>query len=261
MATVKVEKTEISGALLQTKVEGERSLKCAIYYAIFSLFNDIFILPLLVIIILYLGVSTGEPPGDYGPGDNYLCKCCDTWSYFNDIYYCCSCTNTGDDGEYGGNSLGDAWLDFTIGMIFGLFGAYDLLMLVVSLFSFIALCLWGNEIKEAFLKGMSLFGLRYRKEGMIIALCARLLLFIATLILFFTKPDVHCGCVDGSTFAMQFGPQYGVFKACYAMMVVYLVFNLLFLLSRRILLGLLRNVKVTTDMVLFQLCYVRVEQM
>eukprot|EP01084_Bolivina_argentea_P265294 449626_1 len=256
MATVKAQRTDISGALLQTKVQGRRSLKCAMYYALFSLFNDIFILPILVITILYLGLLLGGPDPSTTP-NVYLCKCCaDNWHWDNE--YCCTCTNTGDDMTE--DDLYESGIATAIPFVFGFIGGYDMLMLAVSLFSFLALCLWGTEVKEACVKGMSLFGLRYKKEGMIVALIARLLLFIAATILLLTKPDIHCSCDDNGTFPMEFGTEYTAFKACYTLMVVYLFFNLLFLLARRILLGLLRNVKITEEMVVFRLCYVRVEQ-
>ena len=105
---------------------------------------------------------------------------------------------------------------------------------------------------------MSLCGQRYiycnRHE---IALGSRLIMFIVALVFYFTKPDVHCGCTaEYDTYGMKFGPQYNAFKSCGIILIIYGIFNLLFLLSRRILLLLLRNVSVETDMVIFKLCYV-----
>ena len=269
MSSYKVTAGEASGALIQNKVKGEGSLKCAGYFAIFSILNDMFILPALLIVIFYLSiVMQGDPDplnGGTAPGDNYLCQCCDSWDSGYDLgpYYCCGCTNTDDDGLYGGNSLVFSGWALGLSITFGMLGGMsDMLATATAFFIFLFTCLWGTDCKDSFIKGMSLNGLRYTQGGMRWALAARLIMFITALIFYLTKPDIHCGCNGNSDdqYAMKFGPQYDEFKWCDILLVAYLIFNLLFLLSRRILLGLLGNVSIETDMIVFRLCYIQVEQ-
>ena len=253
METMEVSQTSIKGALITTKVEGGAALKRAMYYAIFALLIDVLILPLFIIVNIYLAAIMVPYPDSDDPGDAYLCQCCDQWEDRDNMYYCCQCTGHAWDEWDGGNTTRHSIV----------LGLYDLCTTAVIVFSFLFSCLWGTSCLESLVKSISLFGTRYTNGGIRTAIGERLIQFIGFIILYATKPDFNCQCISYSsitTYSMELGPQYKAFNAYGIVAVFHLVFLGIFLLSRRILLCLLRNVKITSDMVLFQLCYINIEQ-
>ena len=159
MSTYKVRRQELGAALIQNEVKGKKSLKCAMYYAGFSILNENFILPALVVIIVYLSVLMYREPDaendGEAPGSNYLCQCCDHWG---SVDYCCSCTITGDDG-WPGNTLGSVVWSISLFFFFAfVLGIWELALIGISFFIFIFTLLWGTECKESFVQGVSLRG-------------------------------------------------------------------------------------------------------
>mmetsp|Transcript_32231 Transcript_32231/g.51691 ORF Transcript_32231/g.51691 Transcript_32231/m.51691 type:complete len:268 (-) Transcript_32231:82-885(-) len=243
----------------------EEKSKSTLICAGFVIFLDVCLLPILTISICCCSYMMSSDPDQYDykgnektgthPTAGYLCKCCDDWRISADSapLYCCSCGNEGNELIFA------TWSPIGIAVIFSIIGAVtDVIPCLLAFFIFFfKFCIRGERCSSSATDGFSVLGLRFLAWSMWISLGGRVALFLAAVGFFFGRPHLDCRCKDDATYSMQYGSAYDAFTVITYLFPIYFSFVAVLLLSRRILLGLLRNanIEVTEEMTLFRLCY------
>lgn len=235
-----------STALLTTESEALSDIKIVVFLCL-AIFNDIILLPCLFAFI-FLGFFRMMM------GNGYICAC-------DEISSTCHCPYIKYDGyKYGsGKGLADTNL-YVSGMTFCIFIAVaEFLPLVAVLLIFVFNFLKGSTFLIAITQGMKLGGKRFASMKFMFML--RFISFICGIALLFTfgaEPeyfDCHC---EGSA-QITWGSKYEAYTLFFNSVLVYAIFCGTFLLSRNVLIWLIRRMKSTHNHMLLEMHYIKID--
>eukprot|EP01083_Nonionella_stella_P029072 80110_1 len=223
-----------------------------ICFACFAVFNDIIILPLIFIWMLYVIKNPLFT-------DGFLCQCCEGHGVYSclekETECCCDCKSIG-------NTLFGTPFQITFLMYCVWIGLFELALLTKAILVFVYHCLCCKSLKYACIGGLSLRGFRFTKDMMIIALIARLSSFIWIISILITNTPLNCSCYyPGAVHEIYYGSQYIRYNELMKVMNVHVLFCGLFLLSRPILLCMIKHIKIDQNMIALKLHYIQIDSL
>eukprot|EP01084_Bolivina_argentea_P176166 304904_1 len=223
--TLPFESEKPSQTLLDTehRKSNEKNIKITTYFALFLVINDYLLIPIIAAILLTLSVKIMGTD---------VCTC---FEVLNREFGVCECNNDGFDGS--SIATDSNWNNATLifGFIIVFFKVLNISIIVIcTIYNFYCHSLDNTTLRKSIIYGLSVFGLKLKKQMAAIIMLYQLVILTFSLILIFSYRTPDCNCTH-SIFIFEWTRTKRLMQTTNALMILYFFSNVFMIFNKKLL--------------------------